>query len=117
LLVVVGVGIFGALVLLEDLVGDFALDCGGRHGGFGIGVVDFVAGAGEEAAGVEVWGEGEDVVGGDGEEGVVESGGGGHCCGCGNVGVEVGGVLEVGSGMKCETRGVVEQALDMTSGS
>lgn len=41
-------------------------------------------------------GEAEDIVGGDGEEGVVEGGGGGHCCGCG----DVEGVLEVGWRMK-----------------
>jgi len=68
------VGIFSTLVLLEDFVGDFALGCGRGEGGFGVGVVHFVAGAGEERASVKVRGEGEDVVGGDGEERVVEGG-------------------------------------------
>jgi len=63
---------------LEDFVGDLALGGGRGEGGFGVGVVNFVALCGEEGAGVGVGDDGEDVVGGDAEEGVVECGGC-HC--------------------------------------
>jgi hypothetical protein len=55
-------------------VGDFAFYSVGGERGFGIRIVDFVAVGGEDAACVGVGDDGEDVVGRDGEEGVVEAG-------------------------------------------
>lgn len=69
-----------ALELLDHCFGDFALQGRGRGAGFWVRVVGRVAGGGEEGLGVDVGCEGEDIVEGDGEEGVVQ-GGGRHCWG------------------------------------
>jgi hypothetical protein len=62
-------------------VGDLAFDGIWRERGLGVCVVDFVAVRCEEASSIHVRDEGEDIVGWNGEEWVVERAGR-HDCGC-----------------------------------
>lgn len=72
LLVVVVLRGFGALEFLENGVGNLAFDGVGGERSSGVRVVGLVAGISEDGHGVDVGNDGEDIVGRNGEERVIE---------------------------------------------